>query len=697
MATIEAVSDDSSFLDGVKRLWRANRKTLGPYPDGAFQERAQAGQILVAIEDGTVVGYLLYYTSSRHGRVRLTHLCVDAGQRGRGFARQLIDELRNCTRSLRGIGLHCRRDYNEWSIWPKLGFVAVSEKVGRSKDGHELTCFWLDHHHRTLFSGTDDDERMKVVIDANIFYDLDDPARNGAEETVGITADWLQPLVRLCVNDELFNEIHRNEDSELRKDRIAKARYYDCLECNPDDFMTAKDAVRALLGEPATERDESDQRHLARTIASDATVFVSRDEPILRVANDVYDQHGLSIVRPAQLVAQFEELRNERDYQRERLAGSPLQFCRASSNASGLADQFQAQVSGERKRDLVEQLNTAFAHPNRYECHLAETGSGRLMAFHVAERANDNLVCVPIFRIAKNVLNTRLAPTLTRTLLAGIVRNALQSNVHVVQVTDQHLESIVKTALQLNGFYNVGDTWLKISVPDAEPFDRMTERVNQIATDAHIDPASVVHIVDVLRADGFCDDLTCVLDMEHTLWPGKLLECSVPNYIIPIRPRWATDLFDAGLAKSTLWGAETELALNPDSVYYRATRPPIRTDQGRILWYVSADDKIAGTMRIRACSQLREVVAGGPKELFRRYRRFGVYNWHNVLETAGSLVGKLMALQFSDTELFSNPVTWEQAQSILRGYDIRSTFQSPTKIDEAVSLELYRCGTAPGS
>jgi hypothetical protein len=142
----------------------------------------------------------------------------------------------------------------------------------------------------------------------------------------------------------------------------------------------------------------------------------------------------------------------------------------------------------------------------------------------------------------------------------------------------------------------------------------------------------------------------------------------------------------------SLWGAETELALNPDSVYYRASRPSMRTDLGRILWYVSADDEIHGSKRIRACSQLQDVVTGGPKELFRRFRRFGVYDWKHVLAAAGDLERNLMALQFSDTELFHNPISWDDTRTILQRFGIRSTFQSPTEITEDVFIELYRRG-----
>lgn len=698
MAVIEVVAEESSQLDDVIRLWRANRKTLGPYPKGAFIERVQAGQILAAVENGTVLGYALYYTSGRHSRVRLTHLCVDDAHRGKGLAKQLLDELRHRTRSHRGISLHCRRDYPAWHLWPRLGFVAISEKIGRGKDHHNLTCYRIEYQHETLFSSNDDeDDRMKVVIDANIFYDLDDPTRNGADETLGMTADWIQPLIQLCINDELLNEIHRNEDSDVRSDRMAKARQFDRLECNADDFLAAKDAVRALLDDPKTDRDESDQRHLARTIASDATVFVTRDEPVLKAADDIYDQHGLSIVRPAQLVGQFEELRNERDYQRARLAGTPLQFRRYNTEAAKLAEQFQAQTTGERKRELEEFFNTAFAHPDRFECHLAETGNGRPLALHVAERVSDDLMTVPVFRIANSVLNTRLAPTLARTLLSGIVQKALRSGIHVVQIHDPHLNPVATTALQLGGFVKGDGSWLKFSVMGTVTVEGACERVSEITSSAGLDESCVDHIIAAIGDISFRDDSTAVLEMEHLLWPGKLVGCDVANYIIPIRPRWASDLFDAGLAKSSLWGAETELALNPDSVYYRASRPPIRTDQGRILWYVSADDKIPGSMRIRACSQLEDVVTGSPKDLFRRFRRFGVYEWRHVLETAGSLEGSLMALQFSDTELFVNPITWDDTQAILRRSGIRSTFQSPTEITEDAFIELYRNGLTPTS
>ncbi len=89
---------------------------------------------------------------------------------------------------------------------------------------------------------------------------------------------------------------------------------------------------------------------------------------------------------------------------------------------------------------------------------------------------------------------------------------------------------------------------------------------------------------------------------------------------------------------------------------------------------------------------MQDVAIGQPKEIYRRYRRFGVYEWRDVLNTAGSLEGEVMAVQFTDTELFERPVDWTTIQSILHRYGKHSTFPSPVRIDEEVFVDLYRSG-----
>ena len=70
----------------------------------------------------------------------------------------------------------CRRDFDASSVWPKLGFVAIREKRGRAAANTILTNWWFDSGNPDLFSLSEQrgqEERLSVVVDANIFYDLD--------------------------------------------------------------------------------------------------------------------------------------------------------------------------------------------------------------------------------------------------------------------------------------------------------------------------------------------------------------------------------------------------------------------------------------------------------------------------------------------------------------------------------------------
>lgn len=83
MIRIEAIDETSPHLVEVKRLWRENSEWLGFYPEGAFLDRALRREILVALKDGRCCGYLLYYKTERR-KVRLSHLCIEKGNRGEG-------------------------------------------------------------------------------------------------------------------------------------------------------------------------------------------------------------------------------------------------------------------------------------------------------------------------------------------------------------------------------------------------------------------------------------------------------------------------------------------------------------------------------------------------------------------------------------------------------------------------------------
>ena len=699
MNCIEVIEEDSPHLAEVKRLWRENSDRLGFFPDGAFIESVHRREILVALQGGLCCGYLIYYKSKR-GKVGIRHLCVAESFRGGGIARLLVEDLRSRTKTCLGIGLYSRRDFPAWNLWPKLGFVPISEKMGRGRDGGILTHFWSSNSQAGLFGHRPpDDERLDVVLDANVFYDLDDKTRNGAEESQGLLADWLDPLIRLCITAELFNEIHRQSDPRLRAERLRTANNFERLECSTDDFLLIEAEVRALLGDPRTDRDSADVRQVARTIASRATVFVTRDEPLLGHADKLYEKYGLNVVRPSEVVGRFDELRNEPAFQRERLAGTRIEKRRLPRPDESLAATFRESTKGEKLKSLTQRINTFLAVPDRYNCFVVSDASSpegpKPLAFYVTEAEGRSLIRIPLFRLASSIRSTRLAGTLFRTLLAGIVEQACRSHTGAVIFDEPVSDPAWPGALHDSGFVPTGPAWAKLGVRLASQPEGIGRAIRSALAEAGLECDRFSAIAELAASGDIRQNPVVAAEAEHLLWPAKILECGIPSYLVPIRPGWAVDLFDSGLADDRLWGADVDLALNPESVYYRSARNSPFASTGRLLWYVSQSEDEPRSKKIRACSRLAECVVAPAKDLFRRYRRLGVYEWKHVLDTAKEdPQGAVMALKFDDTERFLNPLRWDDFQAIIRPMGVNTNLQSPIEIPETAFVEIYERGTS---
>src|SRR6266571_8176234 len=79
---------DSRLFDQVIALGDKASQTLGFLPASVFAQAAHDKRLLVALQDGQVIGYT--YFSLPRQEVRLVHLCVDPAFRGRGVARRLV-------------------------------------------------------------------------------------------------------------------------------------------------------------------------------------------------------------------------------------------------------------------------------------------------------------------------------------------------------------------------------------------------------------------------------------------------------------------------------------------------------------------------------------------------------------------------------------------------------------------------------
>lgn len=667
-----AIDATSPHLAAVIALGRENKRTLGMLADEAFIDYAIYPNILIAIDSaGVVLGYLLYRVLKSR-KATIVHLCVASHARRKGCGVALIEHLKSITKHLRGIGLRCRRDLPGYDFWPRVDFAALRDTPGRSKEATPLTTFWFDHGHRDLLV-PDASEALDVVIDTNVFIDL----VNGRDtDSLGLQADWLQDSIRLCITPELFNDINQNPDETERHDHRIAAQSFAQLNAPSAELDKADRILSPLFTGPLSRQDESDLRHLIRAVAAGADVFVTRDEALLDLSDNVYNACGLSIVRPAGLIGRIDQLQGEHDYQRSQVAGTNRIF---EQRIDSVGDALIAAIrhNDETAWQLRADINRLLADPQKVSCHAFTDNADEVLAFYAVE-SDDRFNRVLFFRICSH----RFKGTLARSILTALANRAANDGKAGLLVRGPQLTADLEAACSDLGFLRLQQGWLKVVLTGIHPPKILSERIASLGL---IDPA--VEQLQKRLLDPV--DSVAAAELEHIVWPAKIADVDMPCFIVPIRAEFAQHLFEERLARQTLFGADTDLALNPESVYYRSARPGILECPGRILWYVSSKGKFDGKMHIRACSRITDVLLGKPKDLFKRFRRLGVYEWQDVFATAkGNLDADIMAIRFHDTELL-NPVPWATFQGILKSHEIHTQLESPARIPGPVFNAIY--------
>ena len=157
---------------------------------------------------------------------------------------------------------------------------------------------------------------------------------------------------------------------------------------------------------------------------------------------------------------------------------------------------------------------------------------------------------------------------------------------------------------------------------------------------------------------------------------------------IPIRPGYALNLFDRQQSSRDLFGGDPDVLMSWSNVYYRkATLHRMLSPPGRILWYVSGEKKVV------AVSHLDDVAVDTPKELFRRFAKYGTLEWQSLYEMCERDVSKkLMALQFSYTFSFRRNVPLDEVRRVFDEDGVGQSFQSPRKIPLTTFGKLFQLG-----
>lgn len=683
---IKRATNSDESLSLVKSLWRDHADTLGFFPEGAFESYAQKGQIIICVDSTeNLIGYLLYRVTPSRNDASIVHLCVNRNHRGLGVASLLVKELVIATKHLKGVGLKCRRDFEASKIWPKFGFKAMSETAGRSKAGSTLTRWWYDHNHPDLFSIAQDEDVKKVVIDANIFYDLKNKCNN---ESLALTADWLEDSFSIYLTDEIYNEIDRAQSEDERKSSRAYATKFNVIRCEADAFERVFNLLKIHMPSRPSERDKSDFTHLAKAIAEDVDFYVTRDENVLSKGDDIYQMFGIPIIRPSDLVIEIDSLYRESEYQPARLAGTLCKISLVQSQSENrIADIFQNEMEGEKRANLKDCLRVILSAPRDVECYEALDNTTTPIGLLSYSTKNSGILNVELLRANKR---HKLFRTIIRYLIGSVIKKAETEKCDVIRITDRYIDPETKIALIEDNFHQVNNSWFKLSIVDHLNSKKLFERLSEIALQHEYLNDYCKNIESKLADATTSNDLIGFSSIESLISPGFINDSHLPCYIVPIKPYWAQHLFDENLASNDLFGARVDLALNRESVYYRSARNSAGiTAPARIIWYVSQDNKFPGSGALRAYSKVDEVIYDYPKQLFRRFRRLGIYEWKDIFYTANNSVdNQIMAIRFSSASLLKSPCQWKDLQKALKDIGIKTQLQSPCRIPEELFFQL---------
>lgn len=657
--------NDLKQCDEVFALYRGASGTLGWMPKGAFEEGILNRRLLVATGDaGQLVGYLLYRVGGRMATI--AHLCVTRDQRGKGVASGLVTALKQHTAELDGIRLKCRTDFEANGFWPRMGFVAKGKACGRGGDRAELTIWHVDHGHPDLFSA--DPVKTRVAIDANVFFDLWAPDRPKREVSGALAEPWVEDAVELVLTPEIYNDIQRAGSIAERERSRTMVGTFGEIRPPALDVDRIVPHLRALYPQLAllNERDESDIRHLANTIAAGVKYFVTRDEGLLDKSPEVLQQFDVQIFSPAELVSHLDWVAREHAYQPLRLEGSSVSARRVEAQMlESMVETFCASPT-ERRLDFRNRLELCLAAPRRQEVNVISSGGGDNLVLIAATPISSEEWTLPVIRHTKH----ELSPTVLRHQLMSLVREVDVKGAKLLTVTDSQITSSVCDALAEVGFRKTNEAWSKLLLSGFLTHAEIVRHIPQLADSTSIATADEVD------------------DIETIIWPAKLSNDTTPCYLVPIRAEWAEHFFDSDAAKqrlSGLSGIREELHLGIEAVYFSSSNISFSAP-GRILWYVSQGNEKLGTMEVKACSRLREVVRAGPKQLFKRFRRLGVYAWKDLYSLADKNVDSILtALRFSHTERFSNPLSVE----CLKTHGVAPPYPGPRPIPHSTFISIY--------
>ena len=562
---IETLTVDD--LPVVDELMKRNSGTLGFLTGEALRQFLNDGHVLGAKNDGGTLGaYLLY--ASYPDYIRVVHLCVDERLRRQRVAEALFLTLKQSATSQHEIRLNCRNDYAA-GTYGGLWVRSDQREAGPFREGHD------PNHVAIRAAGTRQldlfvakvGDAIDVVIDAQILYHLDAPLTNNTEPAHQLVSDSLADIIDLCVTDEHFGEIQRKEDEGVRARSRERAHSMRRLTYDRADAERHKATLASVLP-TRTESERSDIAHIANTAASEASIFVTQDDRLLRHAAAIGELTGVTVSHPTQLIIDLHQTANPEAYVQSRASGLDLSWQRLPANDLPAVVR-QLATPHEKHGRMREALNKYVSDPQRYIAQTLRSPDG-IHALRIMEQRERSLT-LHVVRVAPNGPRALYADFVVEETIAHAVKCGTQ----VIHVTSDQLAAELKAACLKAGF---------VATPDDGAFRRFCiakslGRTQLLALLSDLPPPLSASLTD-----------TPSVDLARHCTPVNIADDASGRYLLPIKPQFAKQLFDVGKSGDDLIGFAKQPLMSWENVYYRArTHHKLLQAPGWILWYASEE------------------------------------------------------------------------------------------------------------
>ena len=656
----------SADVGAVDDLMKQNSGTIGFLPQVVLEDHLKKEWVFGAKDqDGQLAGYLLY--AAYPDRFRIAHLCVSEDFRSQGIAKELLEALKSTATTQKAIRLNCRNDFKAHSLWPQLGFIPVTEKPGRSKEGHLLTDWRLTlalGDQLALFRENISDDILDVVMDAQILFDFDRPDSDRTQPSKALISDPYIDSINLFFTDELLIEISRNKDTEKRNSDRARAGQFTKLEHDPRLLENWKELLKQTLSDAST-RQQSDINHLAKAASSNVNIFVTRDQALLKKTNQIAELLNIQVLSPAEVIMQLRELSEKQTIAADRVSGLGLEWRRLSPNEFAAFPFIQFLNQGEKLNQFRRNIDS-FLVDTTHELEVLWSG-GKPVALRVLTYESPRALTVSLGRVSISQDRSLYG----RFLISDVIYKAMRRNLEMVKLETSALPLDLVQGLSEMGYTKCDDMFIRFC------FARMLDRAEVLSEIAQLSPESLNTYRDMSEIDleRSCSPLASMPDQKY--------------FLISIRQGYALNLFDRHRSAQDMFGGNPDLLLQWSNVYYRAANfHKMIKAPARILWYVSGSPG-----KIVAVSHLDEVIVDIPKELYRRFRRYGTLEWKNLYEMCKRDTSKeLMALRFSHTFSLRKEVSLREMYAVFDEDGIAHSMQAPKRIPPGTFRKLFQIG-----